>query len=409
MSYKEAKEAYARIGIDTEQALKTLKTIPISIQCWQGDDVSGFENKLGATGGIQTTGNYPGKATTPAELMSDYKFALDLIPGTKRINLHAIYGISNEEMDRQFVKKEYFDKWLEFAKENDVKIDFNPTFFSHKLASEGMTLSHPDKKIREYWINHGKTSRETAAYIGKVQNSPCLCNLWIPDGLKDTPASRLNPRMRLKESLDEIYSVKYPKEYLIDSVESKLFGIGLESYTVGNNEFYQLYAAKNDLCCLLDTGHFHPTEKVSDKISSLLCFNDKVALHVSRPVRWDSDHVIILNDELVEIAKEIVRNNATDRVIIGLDYFDASINRIAAWVIGTRNMQKALLYALLQPNEALIKMQDDRNFTDLLAYSEEYKTMPWGEVWTEYLRRENKPQDFMPEVKKYEKEVLLKR
>ncbi len=407
--YLEAKEIYAKIGVDTDKAIEILKKIPISIHCWQGDDVGGFENKLGATGGIQTTGNYPGKARNKDELMSDYKFALSLIGGTKRINLHAIYAITDEKVERDNIKPEYFDEWLKFAKENNVKIDFNPTFFSHKYAEDGMTLSHPNKMIRDFWIRHGKTSREVAAYIGKMQKSPCLCNLWVPDGLKDTPASRLEPRMRLKDSLDQIYSVKYPKEYIIDSVESKVFGIGLESYTVGNNEFYQIYAAKNGLCCLLDTGHYHPTEVVSDKIPSLLCFNDKIALHVSRPVRWDSDHVVILDDELKELSKEIVRNNAIDKVIIGLDYFDASINRIAAWVIGTRNMQKALLNALLLPNDNLTKLQNEQRFTELLALSEEYKTLPLGDVWDEFLSQEGLDNNWLEKVQKYEKDVLLKR
>lgn len=407
--YLEAKEIYAKIGVDTDKAIEILKKIPISIHCWQGDDVGGFENKLGATGGIQTTGNYPGKARNKDELMNDYKFALSLIGGSKRINLHAIYAITDEKVERDNIKCEYFDEWLKFAKENNVKIDFNPTFFSHKYAEDGMTLSHPNKMIRDFWIRHGKTSREVAAYIGKMQKSPCLCNLWVPDGLKDTPANRLEPRMRLKDSLDQIYSVKYPKEYIIDSVESKVFGIGLESYTVGNNEFYQIYAAKNGLCCLLDTGHYHPTEVVSDKIPSLLCFNDKIALHVSRPVRWDSDHVVILDDELKELSKEIVRNNAIDKVIIGLDYFDASINRIAAWVIGTRNMQKALLNALLLPNDNLTKLQNEQRFTELLALSEEYKTLPLGDVWDEFLSQEGLDNNWLEKVQKYEKDVLLKR
>ena len=407
--YTEAKEIYAKLGIDTDKAIQKLKEIPISIHCWQGDDVGGFENKLGATGGIQTTGNYPGAARNPEELMADYSFALSLIGGKKRINLHAIYGISDEQMERDNVKPEYFDKWIEWAKERNLGIDFNPTFFSHPLASEGLTLSHPNKEVRDFWIRHGKTSRATAAYIAEKIGSPCLVNLWVPDGLKDIPADRLGPRQRLKESLDEIYSVKYPKSLVIDSVESKVFGIGVESYTVGSNEFYQIYAAKNNLCCLLDTGHYHPTEVVSDKISSLLTFNDKVALHVSRPVRWDSDHVVILDDELKEIAKEIVRNDATERVIIGLDYFDASINRIAAWVIGSRNMQKALLNALLLPNNNLKELQDKMAYTDVLALQEEYKTLPFGDVWNEFLSQEGLDFEWLPKVKEYEAKILEER
>jgi L-rhamnose isomerase len=407
--YSEAKEVYNAIGVDSDKAIAQLKKIPISIQCWQGDDVKGFENRLGSSGGIQTTGNYFGSATNPVELMQDFDKAISLIGGKKRLNLHAIYAISDAPFERDKIEPKYFDKWIEYAKERNLGIDFNPTFFSHPMAADGLTLSHPDKEIRDYWIRHAKACRNIAAYIGKELGPPCLCNIWVQDGMKATPADRLSPRLRLKDSLDQIFSVKYDERYIIDSVESKLFGIGLESFTVGNSEFYLNYAAKNNLCCLLDTGHFHPTEKVSDKIPSLLAFYDKVALHISRPVRWDSDHVVILEDELKEIAKEIIRNNAADRVLIGLDYFDASINRIAAWIIGARNMQKALLYALLLPNTQLIELQNAKDYTKLLMLSEECKTLPLGDVWNEFLRQEGLDYNWYNIIEKYENEVLKKR
>lgn len=405
-----AKEAFAAYGVDAEAALARVAKIPVSIHCWQGDDIHGFVGGGELTGGIQTTGNYPGAARNPAELMADFDEVLKLVPGKKRINLHAIYAISDEpvEMDKLTIK--HFEKWLDYAKSRGIGIDFNPTLFSHPMVVDGLTLSSPKKEVREYWINHVKACRAISAEIGKRQGSPCLCNVWIADGFKDTPADRLGPRLRLKESLDEIYSVKYPKEYIVDSVESKVFGIGVESYTTGSNEFYQNYAAKNDICCLLDNGHYHPLEYVSDKIPALLAFYDKVALHVTRGVRWDSDHVVRLEDEILEIAKEIVRNDADEKVLIGLDYFDASINRVAAWATGARNMQKALLFAMLQPNAEMKKLQDEAKFTDLFVLSEEIKTLPYGAVWNEYLRRQNVPgKDWYEVVKKYEKEVLSKR
>jgi len=410
--YLEAKKVYAGLGVDTDEAIQKLSKEKISIHCWQGDDVTGFENFGGASGGIAVTGNYPGRARTPEELMADIDKALSLIPGKNKINLHAIYAITNgEKVERSDIKPDHFTKWVEFAKERGLGLDFNPTLFSHPMVKDGMTLSHPDPEVRKYWIKHCQACRTISEYFGKELGQPCLCNVWIPDGLKDVPADRLGPRMRLKESLDEIFSQKVDSRYVIDTVESKVFGIGVESYTVGSSDFYMNYAAKNDMLCLLDTGHYHPTEVVSDKISSMLVFSEKVALHVSRPVRWDSDHVVVFDDELREIAKEIVRNDALDRVLIALDYFDASINRVAAWVIGTRNMQKALLYAMLMPSEKLKKMQDNANFTELLVMNEEMKTYPFGDVWDYFCETSNVPQkdEWFKTVKEYEDEVLFKR
>lgn len=409
--FDQAKTLYSKFGVDVEKALDSIKSIPISLHCWQGDDVSGFERGSALSGGIQATGNYPGKARNSQELMDDFDQAIRLIPGTKRINLHAIYAISETPVERDKVEPKHFDKWIEYARKRNLGIDFNPTFFSHPMVKDGLTLSSPSQEIRDFWIRHGKASRKIAATIGEKLGTACLCNLWIPDGLKDVPADRLTPRLRLKDSLDQIYADRYPDQFLIDSVESKVFGIGVESYTVGSAEFYQNYAARNGICCLLDNGHFHPTETVSDKIPSMLAFSDHVALHVTRPVRWDSDHVVLLEDELKEIAKEIVRNDATKKVLIGLDYFDASINRIAAWVIGARNMQKALLNALLQPHDELKKLQDAGNFTKLMVMNEEAKTLPFGDVWEEYCVRQNVPagSDWFGLVERYEKNVLKKR
>ncbi len=405
--YEHAKETYAKIGIDTEEVLKKLAELPISLHCWQGDDVVGFEN----TGRIIATGNYPGKAGTPQELMADIEEVLSLLPGKYKINLHAIYAITDGTVDRDKLEPKHFEKWVEFAKKNGLGLDINPTLFSHPLAANSLTLSNPDEKIRRFWIDHCKAMRKIGAYFGKELGITCMNNIWIPDGYKEIPADRLGPRQRLKESLDEIFSEKYDKKYLIDTVESKVFGIGLEAYTVGSHEFYLNYAAKNDCLCLLDNGHYHPTEMVSDKIPSMLLFADKLALHVTRPMRWDSDHVVIFDDELKEIAKEIVRCDALDKVMIGLDYFDASINRIAAWVVGARNMRKALLFAMLLPHGELKKYQDSGNFTKMLAMSEEYKFYPYNEVWNEFCRRENVPQGekWLEETDRYEKEVLSKR
>lgn len=407
--FENAAEIYKKYGVDAESALKRLSGIPISVHCWQGDDVTGFESRAALSGGIQATGNYPGKATTPEELMSDYEFALSLMPGKKRINLHAIYAITDEKIERDNIKPEYFDKWIEFAKKNGLGIDFNPTFFSHPMSSEGLTLSHPDKNVRDFWVRHGITCMETAHYIAQKLGDKVLYNLWIPDGLKDIPADRLTPRLRLKESLDRIFAVRY--DDVICAVESKVFGIGVESYTVGSSEFYMNYAAKNGICCLLDNGHYHPTEVVSDKIPSMLAFNEYVALHVTRPVRWDSDHVVLFEDELREIAREIIRNNAEERVLIGLDYFDASINRISAWVTGQRAMEKALLYALLMPYDEMKKLQDTGDFSRLMVLGEELKTLPFGDIWDEYCRRSGVPcgMEWFDLIRGYEDRVLKKR
>ncbi|HAE89311.1 MAG TPA: L-rhamnose isomerase, partial [Clostridiales bacterium] len=389
--YQSAKEIYAAAGVDAEAALAALKNIPVSVHCWQGDDVIGFDGADSLSGGIQTTGNYPGRATTPEELFEDIKKALSLMPGKKRLNVHACYAFLGEDkgkIDRDKYSYKHFEKWVTFAKSIGLDgVDFNPTFFAHPMMKDGLTLSSPDENVRRFWVEHGKRSLEIAAEMGKAFNKPCLVNIWIPDGFKDVPSDRLGPRLRLKKSLDEILC-SYDKKWVIPAVESKVFGIGVESYTVGNNEFYQNYAATRGICCLLDNGHYHPTEVVSDKIPSLLAFYDKVALHVTRPVRWDSDHVVLFEDELKEIAKEIVRNDATDKVLIGLDYFDASINRISAWVTGERAMQKALLYALLLPNARLKKLQDDGDFTRLMVEQEGVKMLPFSDVWAEYLKRE---------------------
>lgn len=411
MSYQEAKEVYAKIGVDTEQAIEKLKNTAISVHCWQGDDVVGLDGGGAASGGIQTTGNYPGRARNFEELKQDLTKAFSLMPGKKRLNLHASYAIlGGEKVDRNAYRPEHFAPWVEFAKQIGLDgIDFNPTMFSHPMVKGGLTLSSPDESVRKFWIEHCKACIRISEYLAKEMNSHCLMNIWIPDGFKDVPADRLTPRLRLKDSLDEILKEPYDKKKVVVAVESKVFGIGVESYTVGSNEFYQNYAAKNDICCLLDNGHYHPLEYVSDKIPALLAFYDKVALHVTRGVRWDSDHVVLFEDELKEIAKEIVRNDALDKVLIGLDYFDASINRISAWVTGERNMQKALLYALLTPNDTLKKLQDNGEFTELMYRQEQLKTYPFGDVWREYLRRQNLDDNWFDEIKKYEQGVLLSR
>ncbi|MDR1734737.1 MAG: L-rhamnose isomerase [Oscillospiraceae bacterium] len=388
--YESAKAIYAEYGVDTEAAIAALQKIAVSLHCWQGDDVKGFEpHEGGLSGGIAATGNYPGAATNKEQLFEMLDRTLAGMPGAHKINVHAIY-ITNWEgkaPDRDALEPAHFADWVTYAKERGLGLDINPTFFSHPKAADGMTLSHPDKAVRDFWIAHAKCIRKIGAAWGKELGQPCVNNIWIPDGLKDVPGDRIGPRARLKESLDEILSEKYDPAYLIDTVESKVFGLGLESYTVGSHEFYMNYAAKNGILCLLDNGHFHPTEVVSDKISSMLLFADKIALHLTRGVRWDSDHVAIFDDELREICKEIVRCDALDRVIIALDYFDASIDRVTAWRVGLRAVRWALLNALLLPHGKMKQLQDANDFGPLLDLQEQCKLMPLGDVWAELLRR----------------------
>ncbi len=413
-NFESTKKVYESFGVDVEKAIARVKEIPLSIHCWQGDDVLGLEGGKSLDGGIQATGNYPGKARTKNELMADLEKALSLMPGKKRLNLHASYAILGEDegkVDRDQYSFKYFEEWVDFARKNNLDgIDFNPTFFSSSKVKDNLTLSSPDEATRHFWIEHGKRCLEISSELGKAFNKPCMMNIWIPDGYKDVPSDRLSPRIRLRDSLDEMLSSKsWDKNYVIPTVESKVFGIGLESFTVGSSEFYQNYAATRGITCLMDMGHYHPTETVSDKIPSLLCFYDKLALHISRPVRWDSDHVVIFDDELKEVAKEIIRNNADSKVMIGLDYFDASINRISAWVTGQRSVEKALLYAALLPNEELSKLEEEGNFTKLMVMQEKVKMLPFGAIWEEYLSREGLNDDYYDEVMAYEKEVLAKR
>ena len=409
--YEAAKEIYRAAGVDTDAALEALKNIPVSMHCWQGDDVMGFDGAGALSGGIQATGNYPGRARTPEELMADMDEALSLIPGTHRINLHASYAVfeEGEWADRDKLEPKHFAKWVEFAKERGLGIDFNPTLFSHAKA-ENATLSSEVLEIRKFWIDHVKACIRISEYFAKELGTPCTMNIWIPDGFKDIPADRTAPRARLKDSLDQILSIDYDKSSVFVAVESKVFGIGMESCTVGSHEFYMNYASKNDILCLLDSGHYHPTEVVSDKISSMLLFFDKVALHVTRPVRWDSDHVVLFDDETRAIAGEIIRGGA-DRVLLALDFFDASINRISAWVVGMRNMQKALLNALLLPNARMAELQNNRQFTELMMLSEEMKTYPLGDVWDYFCEQNGAPvkEAWFEEVKRYEAGVLAKR
>ena len=407
---KEIIDLYKSYGIDVKDVLNKLKAIPMSLHCWQLDDVGGFENTEALSGGIQATGNYPGKASNFSELKQDLIEALKYIPGTKKINIHASYQ-TNDICERSEIGPNQYLDWVLFAKENNLGLDFNPTIFSSPMLVDNMSLSSPKKEVRDYWIKHCINSLKVTEYFGKTLGKKSLCNIWLPDGLKDTPADRIGPRKRLMESLDEILKYQYDKDAMDVSVESKVFGIGLESYTVGSNEFYINYAQSRGILCLLDTGHFHPTENVADKISSMLLFNDKLAFHVSRPVRWDSDHVLRLNDELQDVADELVKCGALDNCYLGLDYFDASINRVAALVIGARNMQKALLKALLTPWTLLKDAQDKADFTTVLALQEEIKTLPWSEVWEEYLKEENvlSEKEWFKEIKKYENEVMLKR
>ena len=416
MSYLEAKEKYAKLGIDTDAAIQRLKTVPVALHCWQGDDVGGFDQKeKSLTGGIQTTGNYPGKATTPEELMQDIDKVIELVPGQVKMNLHASYAIFDEEnggwVDRDKLEPKHFKKWVDYCKARGMGCDFNPTFFSHPMC-DPLTLSSPNEETRKFWVEHGKACVRISQYLADELGQPCVMNIWAGDGYKDIPADRLGPRLRYKQSFDEILSEPFDKEKVYPCAESKVFGIGVESYTVGSAEWCLKYAASRDDCIsLMDNGHYHPTEVVSDKISAVLAYDKKMALHVTRGVRWDSDHVVLFDDETKEICKEIVRCGGLDRVFIALDYFDASINRVSAWVTGFRNLQKALLFALLQPNETLTKLQNEGNFTKLMVLQEELKTMPFGDVWEEYCKVCGKPADgqWFPEIEKYEADVLSKR
>ena len=408
--YDSARKLYADFGIDTDAAIEKLSDITVSIHCWQGDDVGGFDGDDALSGGIQTTGNYPGKARNPEELMADIDKAFSLIPGKKKLNLHACYAIfDGNRADRDALKPEHFSKWVEFAKARNIGIDFNPTFFSHPMVKDGLTLSSPDEEVRRFWVEHGKRCVELSDYFAKETGYPCVMNIWIPDGYKDIPADRLSPRLRFKKSLDEILETPYDKKNVYITLESKVFGIGLESYTVGSAEFCLSYSIQKGITPLMDNGHYHPTELVSDKIPSMLAFSDKIALHITRGVRWDSDHVVLLDDETKEIAKEIVRNDALDRVFIATDYFDASINRISAWVTGVRNVQKALLFALLQPSKKMQELQDEANFTELMILSEEMKTMPMGDIWAEFLERQGTESCYINSIKEYEEKVLVNR
>ncbi|EOH60509.1 L-rhamnose isomerase [Enterococcus mundtii] len=410
--YEEAKAKYASIGVDTEEVLQKLAEVKISMHCWQGDDVKGFLTPDGElTGGIMATGNYPGAAHTPDQLRQDLEKAFSLIPGNHKLNLHAMYLDTDEPVDLNEIEPKHFEKWVAWAKEQGIGLDFNPTFFSHPMMKDGLTLAHPDKEVRDYWIEHGKRARKIAEYMGKEIGQTCIDNFWMPDGMKDNPIDRISPRQRLMESLDEIFSEELNEEYTQDAVESKLFGLGAEAYTVGSHEFYMGYGlTRNKLICL-DAGHFHPTEVISNKLSSLALFSKGIMLHVSRPVRWDSDHVVIMDDELQEIGKELVRNHLLEKTAIGLDFFDATINRIAAWAIGTRNTQKALLKAMLEPIEELKEAELNFDFTKRLAFTEELKDFPYADVWNYFCEINNVPvgMDWYQEVLQYEKDVQSKR
>ncbi len=411
-AYSLAVERYRAIGVDVDAALARLDRIPVSLHCWQGDDIDGFERGAGgASGGILATGNYPGKATTPDELRADLETAIGMIPGPLRLNIHALYAETDGKAGRDELTVEHFRNWIEWAKKEQLGLDFNPTFFSHPMAASGFTLSSPDPEVRNFWIRHGKACRRIAAEMGRELGSCCIMNTWIPDGYKDTPIDRAGARARLAEALDEMFSEELPPQFMRDAVESKLFGIGAESCTVGSNEFYLGYAVRNRQMLTLDSGHFHPTEVISDKISACLLFVDELLLHVSRPVRWDSDHVVTFDDELRAIAQEVIRNHYEERVHIGLDYFDATINRLAAWVIGTRNMKKALLYALLEPSKQLAELELKGDFTARLLLLEELKSLPFGAVWDYYCAGKNLPigADYLQTIREYESKVLSKR
>jgi len=411
--YSQAKEKYQKIGVDTDKALQILQEVPVSMHCWQGDDVTGFDNDGPLTGGIQTTGNYPGKAKTPAELMADIDKVFALSPGKRKLNLHANYALfeDGEYADRDAILPKHFKGWVDFAKERGIGLDFNPTYFSHDMVKDNLTMSSPDKEVREFWIRHTQACIRISEYFAEELGQPCLLNIWIPDGYKDIPADRMAPRARFADSLDKSLAIDYDKEKCVVCLESKVFGIGMEAYTVGSSEFTVNYASSRGIISLMDNGHYHPTEVVSDKIPSMLLFNKKIALHITRPVRWDSDHVVLFDDETKEIAKEIIRCDAIDRVYIGLDFFDASINRVAAWVIGMRNMQKALLYGLLTPYKELAAMQDEGRFTEILMQQEELKTYPFSDIWDYYCEQQGVPvgEDWFKEVSQYEKDVMLKR
>lgn len=407
-----AKQRFEDLGIDVEQALTQLDSIPISMHCWQGDDVRGFENPQAAlTGGIQATGNYPGRATNANQLRADLERAMSLIPGPKRVNLHAIYLESEVPVERNAIEPAHFSHWVEWARAHHLGLDFNPSCFSHPLSSDGFTLAHADPAIRRFWIEHCQASRRISAYFGEQLGTPSVMNIWVPDGMKDLTVDRMAPRQRLLSALDEVISQPLDPRHHIDAVESKLFGIGAESYTVGSNEFYLGYATSRQVALTLDAGHFHPTEVISDKISTAMLFVPRLLLHVSRPVRWDSDHVVLLDDETQAIAHEIVRHGLFDKVHIGLDFFDASINRIAAWVIGTRNARKALLRALLEPVELLRRLENAGDYTARLAMLEEQKSLPWQAVWEMYCLRHEVPADagWLGEVRQYEKQILNQR
>lgn len=411
-AYTIAKDRYRALGVDTDAAVAKLATIPISLHCWQGDDVGGFENTgESLSGGIAVTGNYPGKANTPAELRADLDKALSMIPGKHRVNLHAFYGeFDGKKVDRDEIEPAHFSNWIAWAKEKGLGMDFNPTCFAHPKAADGFTLSSADQGIRDFWIDHCKRSRDISAVIGEELGSPCVMNIWVPDGYKDTPVNRVAPRKRLASALDEVFSKPQNPAHMVDAVECKLFGLGSESYVVGSHEFYMGYAAKHQKTLCLDAGHFHPTEQIADKLGTILMFVPEILLHVSRGVRWDSDHVVTFDDALQNIAAELVRNDLLPRTHIGLDFFDASINRIAAWSIGTRNTLKALLCALLEP-AALAQAENDNDLTTRLAIMEELKSLPWGAVWDQYCAQQNVPVglDWLAETKKYEADVLSKR
>lgn len=408
MSYETAKAVFADWGVDTESALERMKTIPISMHCWQGDDVVGFEKKTSASGGgIQATGNHPGRARTPDELRADLEFAYSMIPGRHRLNLHAMYLDTDASPDRDEIEYEHYTPWVDWAKDQKIGLDFNPTFFAHAKADDNLTLSHPDQGIRDFWIEHGKRSRDIAAQMGAALGSPCVNNIWVPDGYKDTPIDRMSARARLEGSLDAMFAPAQDKAAMLDAVESKLFGIGVEACTVGSHEFYMGYAIRKEILLCLDMGHFHPTENIADKLSSVALSVDEILLHVSRPMRWDSDHVILLSDDILQMAQEIVSADLLGRTHIGLDFFDATISRTAAWVIGTRNMQKALLRALLLPLDQLKAVENALDFTTRLMVTEEFKDMPFAAVWEEFSARENAPtgRSLFEELDRYQSSV----